>query len=471
MFGDFVLDRYVTGTVSRISPEAPIPVLLKQQETAVLGGAGNVAANIHTLGATPIPVGLLGDCAEGREVCYQLDNMGISAAHLNQTGARNTPVKTRFIGGHQQILRLDRETIQPPSASEHQWLLDAAQSVDCDIAILSDYGKGTLLNGAAEALIEVLRARNIPVLVDPKGTDYSKYRGATALSPNLKELGEVNGAPLQGDTQIITTARGLISDLDLDFMIATRGEDGLSIVLAERDFHMPTFAREVFDVSGAGDTLISAFSVAFASGHSIEDSSRIANAAAGLVVAKNGTATVTQAEVEQALHQRSQRSGDEKIQTRANAQATVKSWRDRGLKVGFTNGCFDILHPGHVSLFDQSAARCDRLVVGLNTDASVQRLKGPTRPVVDQDSRAQVLAALGMIDLIVQFDEDTPLELITALQPDVLIKGSDYQEHEIVGADVVKANGGRVERAILVDGKSTSRIVKRISDTTESTAT
>lgn len=462
-----MLDRYISGNVSRISPEAPIPVLLKQKETAVLGGAGNVAANITTLGATALPVGLLGDCAEAREICHRLEQLNIDARHLKSTGPRTTPVKTRFIGGHQQILRLDNETIQPPSAEELTWLLDAARTVECDIAILSDYGKGTLLGGACEALIEVLSARNIPVLVDPKGTDYSKYRGATALSPNLKELSEVSGTALKNDDNIIAAARRLITDLDLEFMIATRGEDGLSMVFGDRDFHIPTFAREVFDVSGAGDTLISAFSVAYAAGHSVEDSSRIANAAAGLVVAKNGTATVTGDEVEQALHKRSQRNVNDKIVTCETARSRIEGWRSRGLTVGFTNGCFDILHPGHISLFTQSAARCDRLVIGLNTDASVSRLKGPSRPVVDQSARAEVLAALGMIDLIVQFDEDTPLELITALLPDVLVKGADYQEHEIVGADVVKANGGRVERAVLVDGKSTSNIVRRIAQNTD----
>lgn len=463
VIGDFLLDKYITGKVSRISPEAPIPVLLKQGDTVVLGGAGNVAANIKTLGATPIPVGLLGDSAQAREVCNLLGRQGIDHRYLEVTGQRSVPVKTRLIGGHQQILRLDQETIQAPSAEEKHWLLDAAESIECDIVILSDYGKGLFLDGMSEVLINVFAKRGIPVLVDPKGTDYTKYRGATALTPNLKELCEACDATVETSDDITNAARQLIQDLDLDFLLSTRGQDGLSVVKATSVLHMPTFAREVFDVSGAGDTLIAAFAVALAVGQSTAEGARIANAAAGLVVAKNGTATVSAEELEQALSHR--RHGiEDVVVSRERAQEKMADWQARGLRVGFTNGCFDILHPGHVSLLAESAKACDRLVVGLNSDTSVQRLKGPSRPVVDQESRARVISALGMVDLVVLFEEDTPFEVISDLLPDVLIKGSDYEEHEIVGADVVKANGGQIVRAQLIDGKSTTRIVERIRE-------
>ena len=467
MIGDYVLDKYVRGTVSRISPEAPIPVLLSNEESVTLGGAGNVVANIKSLGAAVVPIGLLGNGGAGGKICDLLADLGVETATLHRASARSTPVKTRFVSGKQQLLRLDEERVQIPTEEEHGWLTERAQEVACDIAILSDYGKGTFDKRTTEALIATFRARGIPVLVDPKGNDYSKYAGATAVSPNLKELGEVAGRALDGDENIAAAGRKLISDLGLDFVLATRSEDGLSVVMAERDFQMPTRAKEVFDVSGAGDTLISTFAVALAAGHSLEDSSQLANAAAGVVVAKSGTASLTLSELERALGEdlEAQHGSVAPLEI---ARFIVERWRDDGLEVGFTNGCFDILHPGHVSLLEQSAKACDRLIVGLNSDASVRRLKGPSRPVVDEAARGRMLAALATVDLVVIFEEDTPFELISALLPDVLVKGSDYAEADIIGADVVKANGGRVVRATLVEGKSTSKIIGRIEATVRS---
>ncbi len=464
VIGDYILDKYVFGDVKRISPEAPIPVLLQSSKAAVLGGAGNVVGNISALGATAIPIGLLSGESAGREVCAILQEMGVETSDLMLSCDWLTPIKTRFIADQQQILRLDEEEVRSPSQEEQDWLLAAAQRVDCDVAILSDYGKGTLSAQIAQSLIEIFRAREIPVLVDPKGANYAKYAGATAVTPNLKELREVSGLPLKEEAEIIQSGQALIEELNLDFVLATRSEDGLTVVQRDHAFHMPTKAREVFDVSGAGDTLIASFSVAFAAGLSLEDSAHLANVAAGIVVAKTGTATASLAELSHALEEE---TGDHQSRIAAlqPARLLVENWRAEGWRVGFTNGCFDILHPGHVSLLEQAAAGCDKLIVGLNTDASVRRLKGETRPINDESSRAQVLAALAAVDLVVLFDEDTPLELITALRPDVLIKGSDYEEHEIVGADIVKAHGGQILRAVLVDGKSTSNIIRRIENT------
>ena len=329
--------------------------------------------------------------------------------------------------------------------------------------VLSDYGKGVLVPEICEKIIAIAQRKGVPVIVDPKGIDWARYRGATVVTPNRKELADATQMPVDDDQSIIKAARHVMQSWGIQGVLATRSQDGMTLILGDDPAeHLAAVAREVYDVSGAGDTVVATLAAMMGSGASTLESARVANVAAGIVVGKVGTAVAYTDEITQALHHGDLWTGEAKIAGIEAARDIIDNWHRKGEKVGFTNGCFDLLHPGHVSLLAQAKAACDRLVVGLNSDASVSRLKGPTRPVQSEAARATVLASLVTVDLVVIFGEDTPLEVITALRPDVLVKGADYTVDTVVGADLVQGWGGRVHLAKLVDGHSTTNTVRRI---------
>ncbi len=463
--GDAMLDRFIYGEVERISPEAPIPVLRETRETAMAGGAGNVARNVASLGAVVDFVSLIGDDAAGRELSSMLAAEAGIKPILEVLGGHFTTVKTRYIAGHQQMLRADRErpfgvpqALQTQIAQGVHGLLGKAGAL-----VLSDYGKGVLApNGAAE-LIAAARKAGVPVVVDPKGTDFTRYGGATVVTPNRKELQAATGMATDSDDAIIAAARKLIGDCGIDYVLATRSADGMSLIGAADVHHLPAEAREVFDVSGAGDTVVATVAAALAAGVSLLDAARLANVAAGIVVGKVGTAVARRAEIADALHAGDLMRGERKLAGLDAALDHVARWRRQGLRVGFTNGCFDLLHPGHVHLLEQARAACDRLVIGLNSDASVKRLKGETRPIQSEAARAVMLGSLATVDLVVLFADDTPISLIEALKPDVLVKGADYALKDVVGGAFVQSYGGKVVLAELVPGQSTTATISRMA--------
>ena len=464
--GDVMLDQFIYGEVERISPEAPVPVLRVCRDMAMLGGAGNVVRNLVALGSTPSFVSLIGDDSAGKEILQKIsEHSQINPLIITETD-RKTTVKTRFFGGSQQLLRSDRETLKPLSTESKERLL--AKSFDlipqAGVIILSDYGKGVLTTDVIQSLIEKAYQAHRPVLIDPKGNDYSVYRGATVVTPNRKELHEATQMPVDDDESIVSAARFLIDHCGINNVLVTRSQDGMTLVTGQGDIHhLPAQAREVFDVSGAGDTVIATLATALAGGVPLLDAARLSNVAAGIVVGKVGTAVAYISDLVQALRLAETVQEDAKIVDRLTASHRIELWRQQGYTVGFTNGCFDLLHPGHISLLKQSKMHCDRLVVGLNSDSSVHSLKGPTRPIQSESARATVLASLSTVDLVVIFDESTPLELISTLKPDTLIKGADYTVDQVVGADVVQSYGGKVYLAKLVEGQSTTATINKIT--------
>jgi len=463
VIGDVMVDRYITGSVNRISPEAPVPVLLHGTVRIVAGGAANVAANAAALGASVQLVGLVGEDAEARELAEVLGSYpSIDLGGLVADPSRPTVTKTRVMSGRQQIVRIDAESSNYPLPDIEAAIIAAGKAAiaEADIVVLSDYAKGVLTDAVIAALIGAAKARGVPVIVDPKRRTFEAYRGATLVTPNRRELFEATGLPDETDEQAALAAGAAARQFGGDVLV-TRAEKGMTLWRQGGAVkHVPAEAQEVFDVSGAGDTALAALAVALASGQSPENAMVLANSAAAIAVSKLGTAVVTRAELLEAVAK--SRLGpfpSGALATREEALAVVEGWRMRGEKVVFTNGCFDLLHPGHIALLEAASAEGDRLVVGLNTDASVKRLKGPSRPLQDENARARVMGALRAVDLVVLFDEDTPRELIEALRPDVLVKGSDYKPEEVVGAEFVIAHGGRLVLADLVAGRSTSSLV------------
>ena len=463
--GDVMLDRFVYGDVDRISPEAPIPVLRVRREEAMLGGAGNVVRNLVALGGQPAFLSVVGDDIAGREVSRLVGDHAAVDPRMVVEPDRQTTIKTRFIGGTQQLLRADHETQANLATNSRDQLLSEAKELVSQVAvvILSDYGKGVLAGGLTQAIIAAARAAAKPTIVDPKGTDYTVYRGATLVTPNRKELHEATGRPVGTDEEIVAAARQLIELCGIEHVLATRSQDGMSLVSAAEAVHLKAEAREVFDVSGAGDTVVATLAASLAAGASLSDAARLANVAAGIVVGKVGTAVAYADDLTSALHHSEMAAAENKFASLHASLEQVARWRHLGKKIGFTNGCFDLLHPGHVSLLDQARAQCDKLVVGLNSDASVKRLKGETRPVQTETSRGTVLASLAAVDLVVIFEEDTPLDLIKALKPDVLVKGADYSVDQVVGGDFVTSIGGRVFLADLRAGHSTTSTIARMA--------
>jgi len=464
--GDVMLDRFIYGEVERISPEAPIPVLRVGGETAMLGGAGNVAANLAGLGAGCRFVAAIGADRAGEQVA-ELVAAGIGPADgLVVEPGRQTTIKTRFVAGSQQLLRADRETTATIADATADRLLAAVEAAlpQCAAVVLSDYAKGVLTPALVGRVLDAARAAGRPVVVDPKGRDFVRYRGAAVLTPNRRELAEATGLPTGDDDQVERAARRALADSGVAALVATRGEQGMSVVPADGPaVHLHGEAREVFDVSGAGDTVVATITAALAAGGPLADAARLANLAGGIVVGRVGTAPIHAEDLAAAVRHQRWARGEAKVLEPPPALERVRRWRAEGRRVGFTNGCFDLLHPGHLSLLHQARAACDRLVVGLNTDASVRRLKGDGRPVQDETARAAVLASLEVVDLVVPFGEDTPLRLIDLFRPEVLIKGADYTVDQVVGADLVQGYGGRVVLARLAPGHSTTATIRRLA--------
>ncbi len=463
--GDIMLDRYVYGEAERISPEAPVPVLRVREEVEMLGGAGNVLRNLAALGAKASCLAAVGDDADGRHVATLIAKEAHATAHLAVAAGRPTCRKTRFVAGGHQLLRVDRERAEPlAGAAEEAMIARVVPALaEAKAVILSDYGKGALTARVIAAVLAAAAATRIPVLADPKGRDYAKYRGAVLVTPNRKELGEASGMPTGSDGEVEAAARAIRERSGIRAVLGTRGAQGMTLLdEAGAAHHIAAEAREVFDVSGAGDTVIATVAAGLAAGLALLDAVRLANCAAGIVVGKAGTAVAYPAEIRAAIERQEMRASEDKIAARETAMERAALWRRRGLRVGFTNGCFDLLHPGHLHLIAQARAACDRLVVGLNSDASVRRLKGNGRPVQGEAARAAVLAGLADVDLVTVFAEDTPEALIAALRPDVLVKGADYTLDKVVGGELVKSYGGRVLLAELLPGHSTSATVAKL---------
>ena len=464
--GDVMLDTFVHGEVERISPEAPIPVLRVTGETRMLGGAGNVVRNLAALGAKTRFLSVIGDDDAGTEVRTLLAREAGVTGDLKTDAGRQTTIKTRFVAGTQQMLRADRETSRATAAGlQDQLAVDAEAAVrDHKVVVLSDYGKGVLADATLARVIAAAAKAGATVIVDPKGSDYGRYRGAGILTPNLKELAAATGKPVDTDDAVIAAARGLVDGLGLTAVLVTRSRDGMTLVPAEGPvLHLAAEAQEVFDVSGAGDTVVATLAACLAAGADLARAAALANLAAGIVVAKVGTAVAYAGDLIAQLHHQDLSDAEAKVLTLEQVLDRAAAWRRRGLTVGFTNGCFDLLHPGHVSLLRQAKSQCDRLVVGLNSDASVRRLKGADRPVQGEAARAAVLASLAGVDAVVLFAEDTPLALIEGLLPEVLVKGADYRVDQVVGREVVEAAGGRVHLADLAPGHSTTATIARLA--------
>ncbi len=462
--GDVMIDRYLWGKCDRISPEAPVQVVAVDDESRCLGGAGNVAANLVGLGAQVSLVSVTGADDERGLLIGMLDDLGVDTVGLLAEEGRPTTVKCRIVASHHQVVRYDVETTRPIGETTQARLAERLSSIvdRADAVVLSDYGKGLLTPSFTRTVIDACRSSGVPVLCDPKGMDWSKYRGATAVTPNKKEASQVASTAITDDASLEGVGKELRSTYELEHLLITLSEEGMALFSEDGCHRIPTVAREVFDVTGAGDTVIAALAMGLGGGLAPFDACLFANAAAGVAVSKVGTAVVTLEQIARATSRSTTGSGA-KVVSRDEIAEIAEQLRRKGKRIVFTNGCFDILHVGHVAVLEQAAAHGDVLVVGLNTDASVGRLK-PGRPFNHQDDRAQVLAALGAVDHVVSFDEDTPLELIRAIQPDVLVKGGDYAVRDIVGGDVVEARGGLVLTVPLVEGRSTTSLVERVRE-------
>ncbi|HET6184651.1 MAG TPA: D-glycero-beta-D-manno-heptose-7-phosphate kinase [Acetobacteraceae bacterium] len=466
VLGDVMLDRYVSGAAARLSPEAPVPVLRPAHTGARLGGAANVALNVAALGAQATLIGLVGEDEAGRQLAAMLNAAERISPRLVAAPGRPTTAKTRFLSGRHQLLRLDEESTVPADGPLAAALLSALEAAlaEADILILSDYAKGVLGDAVLGPAIARARAAGLPVVADPKRPDFTAYRGVTVLTPNEAEVRAATHIDAADDAEADRAGRRALEQTGGEAVLVTRSAAGLTLVPHNGPaLHLPTRAREVADVSGAGDTLVATLVAALAAGAALADAAALANAAAGVVVGKQGTATVSRAELLAALRIDELVAAEGKVVEPAEAEERVAAWRTQGLRIGFANGCFDLIHPGHVRLLREARAACDRLIVALNSDASVRRLKGPARPVQDETARATVMASLAPVDLVTLFDEDTPEALIRLLRPDVLVKGSDYTLDQVVGGDLVQGWGGRVLLVDLAAGHSTSGTIRRMT--------
>ena len=462
VLGDVMLDKYIWGEVGRISPEAPVPVVRATHQSQQPGGAANVAMNLAKLGAQVVLVGFTGGDPDERLLADVLAENHIDPAFVSCAGFP-TITKLRIVGGRQQMLRLDSENLSARERTDHDRLLVRVREElpSCHAVILSDYAKGVLAPELCQAVIAEARQRHIPVLVDPKTSDFSRYKGATTICPNLTELSTASREDIRNFDAMLQAGEKMVIDFDLEYLTATLSEKGIAVVRPGNRYLAPAVARQVFDVSGAGDTVIAVLALALASGLPIEPAVQLANVAAGIVVGKVGTVPVEKHELLAALAPEIALSAEDKVLNREDLAHRVATWRANGEKVVFTNGCFDLLHVGHITVLEQSRRLGDRLIVAINSDVSVSILKGPTRPVVSEDARARVLAALAAVDAVAIFGEPTPLELIVATRPDVIVKGGDYNEDTVVGAKEVKSWGGKVAIVPIVEGHSTTRLIEK----------
>jgi D-beta-D-heptose 7-phosphate kinase/D-beta-D-heptose 1-phosphate adenosyltransferase len=460
--GDVMLDKYIWGEVGRISPEAPVPVVRATHQSEQPGGAANVAMNLARLGAQTVVVGYTGGDENETLLAASLRANAITPVFVSCDGFP-TITKLRILGGRQQMLRLDSERVGARPAADSQRLIGKvlAGLPGCHAVVLSDYAKGVLTPEVCQAIIQAARRQGIPVLVDPKSADYSRYRGATTICPNLGELALAAHLDASNLDALLGAAEAMVPALGLDFLIATLSDKGIALVRPGNRFLAPAVARQVFDVSGAGDTVVAVLALCLASGLKPETAVQVANFAAGVVVGKVGTVPVEKHELLAALAPEIALHGEDKVVTRSELVSRVALWKANGERVVFTNGCFDLLHIGHITVLEQARRFGDRLIVAINSDASVCVLKGPTRPIVGERERARVLAALAAVDAVVVFDEPTPLELILAARPDVIVKGGDYDVDTVVGAREVLAWGGQVKIVPIVEGFSTTRLIEK----------
>jgi D-beta-D-heptose 7-phosphate kinase/D-beta-D-heptose 1-phosphate adenosyltransferase len=466
--GDLMLDRYLWGDVKRISPEAPVPVFHIKRRSEVLGGAGNVVSNLVGLGCKVSVIGIRGSDAAGLQLSQLLQN-GRVRNLTTESPDHPTITKTRVVSSGQQLIRLDDEETKPLDPGIAQKVLRSAKDLveGLKAIILSDYGKGLLqIKGLSQALISMGRDRGIPVLVDPKGRDWERYQGATCVTPNTKELELVKATEIADNEKLLAVMRNTLRRFELQWLLVTRGSLGMCLMSRDgRATHIPTQARQVYDVSGAGDTVISTLAFGVAAGLDFPDAARLANLAAGIVVGKLGTQPINLIELKALLH-----SGDgmlhgnyiSKVASRGAASVQVEAWKAARDKIVFTNGCFDLLHPGHIHLLHKAKELGDRLVVGLNADISVSRLKGSNRPILKEHDRALILGSLDCVDLVVIFEEETPENLIRTLRPDILVKGADYRMKEVVGHETVEAYGGTVHLIPVLEGYSTTGITRKV---------
>ena len=470
--GDIMLDQYIWGNVERISPEAPVPIVHAMRRSERPGGAANVAMNVTGLGAEATLFGFCGNDTESAALEKCLREARV-LADITAVPEHPTTLKLRILSGRQQMLRLDTEQGIGYPAQAYAELIARVEAAlpGADAVVLSDYAKGVLTEEVCQRIIAAASARGIPVLVDPKQRSFSRYRGAATVCPNLQELSAVVGVPASDPEALLAAGQKLIGDLGLGCLVATMSEKGIALLRKDARSIQPAVARQVFDVSGAGDTVIATLAVALAGGLQMETAVELANVAAGIVVGKVGTVPVSRDELLTSLMPEIALRADEKVLALEPLQVRIAAWRSAGQRIVFTNGCFDLLHIGHITLIEDARREGDRLVVAINSDASVSSLKGPTRPIVGQRERARILAALAAVDAVIVFGEPTPLELIRALRPDVIVKGGDYKEDEIVGAAEVRSWGGRVKIVPIVEGFSTTKLIARANAAPDSEAT
>lgn len=468
VIGDVMVDKYIWGDVERISPEAPVPVFHIKRNSVVAGGAGNVLSNLVGLGCRVSIIGLIGQDESGQQLQRIFEHENIE--NLNMVVPSHTTItKTRVVAHGQQLIRIDDENIVPLEKTHSRDIIELIKTrlSGIDAIILSDYGKGMFLSfDFANDLISMARNAGIPVFIDPKGKDWSKYRGATCITPNTKELELVHGSAISDDENLILAMNEVIERYNLSFLLVTRGPKGMCLLpRGESPEFIESQALDVWDVSGAGDTVISTLAAGVANGMQFLDATRLANRAAGIVVSKVGTHPISKAELEQSIRMSNgfdDGSQTNKLITKESARIQIDAWKSIGEKIIFTNGCFDLLHPGHVYLLNKAKKLGHRLIIGINSDESVNRLKGPERPVLNEQDRAAILCALNSVDLVIIFPEDTPENLISFLKPDILVKGKDYKIEEVVGKDIVESFGGQVQLVEVLKGYSTTKISNKI---------
>ena len=457
--GDLMKDVYLWGKTDRISPEAPVPVVDIDHITDMLGGAGNVISNLLALRAKVFVGGVIGSDDTGDQLRKMLENAGVNTDCLITQEGRKTSKKTRIMAAHQQVVRFDHESTEKISSATENALIAKITELlpKIDICLLSDYGKGVLTDSLTQFIINRAKMLGKKVLIDPKGSDYSKYKGAYLITPNRKEAGEAVGRKLGTIEMVQNAGQELYNSLDLTYCVITLSEAGMMIVDAKTKAHIPTKAREVFDVTGAGDTVLSSLGVALAAGMDMLEAAHFANTAAAVAVSKIGSVSVSLEEIIE--YENRLGLGENKLLSVAEAAKKAAALRESGVCVVFTNGCFDILHRGHIEYLKKSRALGDALIVGLNSDASVRSLKGESRPINTQDDRAAILCALSCVDFVVIFDDLTPIELIKAVAPDILTKGADYEGKEVIGS----FHAGKVALIDLVEGRSTTNIIHKIA--------
>jgi D-beta-D-heptose 7-phosphate kinase/D-beta-D-heptose 1-phosphate adenosyltransferase len=459
--GDVMVDEYVLGDVERISPESPVPVLVVKHRLRRLGGAGNVVKNLVSFGAGVALFAAVGKDSAGRWFKKHCEDMAVESFWLKEHSARPTTIKTRVVARNQQIVRIDEEQVDSITREMENAVIEDLKSVVPQVkaVVISDYGKGFLTQRLLEALIKYARANRLPVLVDPKGRDFTRYRGATYLTPNLRETSLASGVEIRDHDSLIDAGRVLLDQADAEALIVTRGKEGATLVSRSEAKNFPVKQVEIIDVTGAGDTVIAALAMGVANGMSLEHSVIMANLAASLVVSRFGAATVTLQEMIDALKDQ---TPDSKVVALHDIAGIIRGHRLSGERIVFTNGCFDLFHTGHLGTLRQAAQFGDILVVGVNSDRSVVRIKGAGRPIVQEADRVELISALSFVDYVVVFDEDTPRRLIEEVRPDVLVKGQDWQDKEVVGEDIVKGRGGEVRFVRQIQGVSTTELIARI---------